>query len=200
MFRKLNKTQLTKIKQQNVIGIRAFDSRLYLDISRSFKCPKCSPVVCLICYYFRMFLYFENTFQFVFKWPSEVFKHFACTVLLKLKPNWDLSRGSYKKHSSNITTSSHMVSGNTVFQKELTRKQPCWVFKYNENHRNVWWCLTPLSTIFQLYCGSQFYWWTKSEYPEKTTDLSQVTCKLYHIMLIEYTLPEQGSNSHWLHR
>ena len=37
MFRKLNKPQLTKHKQQNFIGIRAFDSRLYLDISRSFK-------------------------------------------------------------------------------------------------------------------------------------------------------------------
>ena len=37
MFRKLNKPQLTKNKQQNCIGIRAFDSRLYLDISRSFK-------------------------------------------------------------------------------------------------------------------------------------------------------------------
>jgi len=37
MFRNLNKPQLTKNKQQNFIGIRAFDYRLYLDISRSFE-------------------------------------------------------------------------------------------------------------------------------------------------------------------
>ena len=54
---------------------------------------------------------------------------------------------------------------------------------------NECWCLTPLSAIFQLYHGDQFYWWKNQEYPEKTGDPGQATGKMYHLRLrVECTL------------
>jgi len=42
--------------------------------------------------------------------------------------------------------------------------------------------------MFQLYSGSQFYWRRETGGPEKTTDWSQVTEKLYHITLYRVDL------------
>jgi hypothetical protein len=61
------------------------------------------------------------------------------------------------------------------------------------------WCLTPLSTMFQLYRGDKFYWWKKPEYPKKTTHLSEVTDKFLSQNVVWNThLHEWDSNSQLL--
>jgi hypothetical protein len=54
-------------------------------------------------------------------------------------------------------------------------------------------CLTPLSKIFQLLLV-----WRKLEYPENSTDLSQVTDKLDHIMFYRVHLAMNGVQTHSL--
>jgi hypothetical protein len=44
--------------------------------------------------------------------------------------------------------------------------------------------------LFQLYCGDQFYWWSKPDYQKKATNLSQVTDKHYHINVVHLVLIE----------
>ena len=66
----------------------------------------------------------------------------------------------------------------------------------------VWiglWCLTPLSTIFQLYCGGQFYWWRKQEYPKEKKTHWPATSDWVHLAMNRLRTHTFSGDRLWLH-
>jgi hypothetical protein len=77
----------------------------------------------------------------------------------------------------------HKIRDEDKQNKNTTQKN-----KKMNNTDLVYWCLTALSTIFQLHCGDLLYWWQKTAYLEKTTDMRNFINKYLKWQWIFYFL------------
>ena len=83
---------------------------------------------------------------------------------------------------------------NSLFISTIFSSSKIVLFKYIGLF--VWWCLTRLSTIFQLYRGGQFYWWRK----HVASHWQTLSHNVVHLALIKIWTHNISGDRHWLHR
>ena len=137
----------------------------------------------------------KNTFHTLYRWSLPILTILFRPFVLLLPNTFKLfGKRAYSRSSPcalNLTIYVYIAIENVVPSvPPLLHTTGC--YTVNIRYGLGLWGLTPLSTIFQLYRGGQFYWWSARRKPP-TYRKSLTNFITYRIML--QVSPEWDSNS-----